>query len=65
MEKLNPFDDEQQQSLVLQNSQQQYSLWPDFSAIPAGWQPVFGPTSREECIGWLDSHWQNLRPAVA
>lgn len=35
MESLNPFDDPQQRSLVLRNVQQQYSLWPDFRAIPS------------------------------
>lgn len=64
MEKLNPFDDEQQRSLILQNDQQQYSLWPDFSAVPPGWQPVFGPAERADCIAWLESHWRDMRPTA-
>jgi MbtH protein len=40
METLNPFDDEQQICYVLRNEELLYSLWPDFSAIPAGWVSV-------------------------
>ncbi|MCC3705382.1 MbtH family protein [Rouxiella badensis] len=63
MEKLNPFDDENQRSLILENEEKQFSLWPDFSEIPAGWQPIFGPALRADCISWLESHWQDMRPA--
>jgi MbtH protein len=63
METLNPFDDENQRCLILCNEQQQYSLWPDFSAVPAGWARVFGPASRGQCVSWLEQHWQDMRPA--
>ncbi|CAI0932557.1 MbtH family protein [Serratia ficaria] len=62
MEKPNPFDDRQQRSLVLRNAQQQYSLWPDFCAIPAHWTVAFGPTAHAECVDWLERHWQDIRP---
>ncbi|CAI0880638.1 Uncharacterized protein conserved in bacteria [Serratia entomophila] len=62
MEKLNPFDDQQQRSLVLRNVQQQYSLWPDFCAIPSLWTVAFGPAAYAECVGWLEQHWQDIRP---
>ncbi len=54
MEKLNPFDDVAQTLWVLKNSENQYSLWPDFSAIPQGWEAVFGPAARTDCINWLE-----------
>jgi len=47
----------------VQNDQRQYSLWPDFSAVPAGWTPVFGPAARPLCVLWLEQHWQDMRPA--
>ncbi|BBI92942.1 MbtH family protein [Serratia symbiotica] len=53
----NPFDDESQPFFVLMNAQQQYSLWPEFAAIPAGWQSVFGPESRANCIAWVEQVW--------
>lgn len=63
METLNPFDDEQQICYVLRNEELLYSLWPNFSAIPAGWISVFGPASREHCVHWLEQNWQDMRPA--
>ncbi|MFI8416729.1 MbtH family protein [Serratia sp. NPDC078593] len=63
METLNPFDDPQQRCLILRNDQQQYSLWPDFSAVPPGWVTVFGPAERAQCVSWLEENWQDMRPA--
>lgn len=62
MEYLNPFDDPQQACHVLINAQRQYSLWPVFSAIPAGWQPVFGPQPQSACLDWLEANWRDIRP---
>ncbi|WP_434801579.1 MbtH family NRPS accessory protein [Serratia symbiotica] len=33
------------------------SLWPEFAAIPAGWQSVFSPESRANCIAWVEQVW--------
>ncbi|GAB7263022.1 MbtH family protein [Dickeya ananatis] len=49
--------------MVVINEQQQYSLWPEFAAVPAGWQVVYGPQSREACIAYTETHWQDMRPA--
>lgn len=57
----NPFDDSNQRCHILCNNQQQYSLWPDFSAIPLGWISVFGPAPRGQCVTWLEQNWQNMR----
>ncbi|BEN13837.1 MbtH-like protein [Serratia marcescens] len=65
MESLNPFDDPQQRSLVLRNVQQQYSLWPDFRAIPSDWTIVFGPAAHTACAEWLEQHWQDILPVAA
>lgn len=62
METQNPFDDEQQICLIVCNDQLQYSLWPEFSSVPAGWTPVFGPAARPLCVLWLEQHWQDMRP---
>ena len=43
----NPFDDENGRFFVLVNDENQHSLWPTFSDIPAGWTKVFGEDSRE------------------
>lgn len=62
-EQLNPFDDKSLDFLVLLNARQQYSLWPAFSDVPAGWQTVAGPTTRVACIAYIEEHWQDMRPA--
>lgn len=59
---VNPFDDEQHLFVVLQNSQQQYSLWPVFAALPAGWHQVFGPQQRAACIEYVEQHWTSINP---
>ncbi|EKN4689224.1 MbtH family protein [Yersinia ruckeri] len=59
---VNPFDDETIPFLVLINEQRQYSLWPEFSAIPAGWESVFGPALRESCVRYLEMNWTDMRP---
>jgi len=59
----NPFDDPEGSFLVLVNDENQHSLWPVFSEVPQGWQPVFGPASRQPCLDYVDAHWTDLRPA--
>ncbi|CCG87649.1 MbtH family protein [Erwinia piriflorinigrans] len=62
-EQHNPFDDESLSFLVLLNARRQYSLWPAFAEVPAGWQQVAGALSRAECINYIEEHWQDMRPA--
>lgn len=51
-EQLNPFDDDRLAFLVLVNEQQQYSLWPEFAAVPAGgvWYTGRSPVRRASPI---------------
>ena len=58
---VNPFDDEDADFLVLVNDEEQYSLWPAFHEIPAGWRECQAG-SRAECLAWVDAHWTDLRP---
>ena len=53
----NPFDNDKYTFLVLLNGKNQYSLWPEFTPIPDGWTCVFGPESRQQCIGHIEQHW--------
>ncbi|OZM71251.1 MbtH family protein [Amycolatopsis antarctica] len=59
----NPFDDEEGTFLVLCNDEEQHSLWPSFASVPAGWQVVSGPSSRDEALGFVERNWTDLRPA--
>jgi MbtH protein len=64
-EQINPFDNEAYAFLVLINSEEQYSLWPDIRPVPAGWQVVMGPESRVACEHYIETHWLDIRPRSA
>lgn len=58
----NPFENENGTYKVLVNHEGQYSLWPGFRDIPAGWKAV-GPTgNRKECLDWIEANWTDMRP---
>jgi MbtH protein len=59
----NPFDDPDVTYLVLRNDERQYSLWPAFIEVPAGWTSAHGPCGRSECMDFISEHWTDLRPA--
>ena len=58
----NPFEDDNEQYLVLVNDEGQYSLWPEFHVIPAGWTAIGQKGKRPECIAWIDEKWTDMRP---
>lgn len=58
----NPFDDENGRFSVVVNDEGQYSLWPVFAAVPAGWQVAFGEASRAECLAYVEKNWTDMRP---
>jgi uncharacterized protein YbdZ (MbtH family) len=59
----NPFEDENAEYLVLVNHENQYSLWPGFREVPAGWTPVGPKGKRQECLAWIEATWTDMRPA--
>ncbi|GAA3507049.1 MbtH family protein [Streptomyces showdoensis] len=58
----NPFEDENASYRVLVNAEEQYSLWPDFAEVPAGWTVALESTSRQECLDYVNEHWVDMRP---
>jgi MbtH protein len=58
----NPFDDENSEFIVLVNEELQYSLWPTFREVPAGWTAVGPRGSRKECLDYIEEHWTDMRP---
>lgn len=63
MQVSNPFDDVQGQFYLLQNEQQQFSLWPAQCALPAGWRVISEPQSVDACNAWLMDNWSTLIPS--
>jgi len=58
----NPFEDEDSSFHVLINDEGQYSLWPAFVSVPAGWNIVREKDSRAECLKYIEEHWTDMRP---
>lgn len=61
----NPFERQDGRYLVLRNDEDQHSLWPADLAVPPGWAVVHGEADRDECLGYVESHWTDLRPAAS
>jgi len=58
----NPFEDNDAQYFVLINEELQYSLWPAFADVPAGWTVKHGKDSRQACLDYIEAHWVDMRP---
>lgn len=58
----NPFDDDDAGFYVLCNDEEQYSLWPVFADVPAGWRVVFGESARADCVAYVEENWTDMRP---
>jgi MbtH protein len=58
----NPFDDDSGRFYALVNDEGQYSLWPTFADVPAGWRIVFGEDSRRACLDHIEANWDDMRP---
>lgn len=59
---VNPFEDPDGEFLVLVNDEGQYSLWPTFASVPAGWEVVYGPAGRKDANTYVDRTWSDMRP---
>ncbi|GGR29840.1 MbtH family protein [Streptomyces netropsis] len=58
----NPFDDADGTFHVLVNDEGQYSLWPSFSPVPAGWTPALSDADRQSAVAFVEEHWTDMRP---
>lgn len=48
--------------LVLVNDEEQYSIWPSETAVPAGWSYACGPATKSMCLAFVEEHWVDMRP---
>ncbi len=58
----NPFEDPESSYLVLINDEEQFSLWPEFADVPAGWRTLYGPAERSAALDYITEHWTDMRP---
>lgn len=54
--------DENTEFQVVANHEEQYSIWPDYKAIPAGWRAVGKSGKKDECLAYIDEVWTDMRP---
>ncbi len=54
--------EEQRTYVVVVNHEEQYALWPEELAIPAGWQDAGKHGTKEECLAYVQEVWTDLRP---
>ena len=47
---------------VAVNQQEQYSIWPSYKAIPAGWRAIGDARSKEDCLAYISQAWTDMRP---
>lgn len=56
------FDREDGVFHVVINHEEQYSIWPDFRTVPAGWRTVGVTGSKKECLDHIERVWTDMRP---
>lgn len=56
------FDREDALFKVLVNHEEQYSLWPDYKAVPTGWRETGQRGSKAECLAYVEREWTDMRP---
>ena len=55
-------DEYQEMYLVLINHEEQYSLWPSYKPIPAGWKAIGEERTKNKCLAYVDEVWTDMRP---
>jgi MbtH protein len=57
------FDREGEVFIVLINHEEQYSIWPEWKAIPGGWTAVEGVKGDKKTVtDFVDQAWTDMRP---
>jgi MbtH protein len=56
-------DDEDQVFLVVVNGEGQYSVWPEFKPVPAGWTATGFKGVKKACLDHVAQVWSDMRPA--
>jgi MbtH protein len=47
---------------VVVNHEEQYSIWPDYKEIPAGWRAEGKVGPKAECLAHIKEFWTDMRP---
>lgn len=55
-------DSASEKYVVVVNHEEQYSIWPSYKAIPAGWRAVGKEGTKDECLAHITEVWTDMRP---
>jgi MbtH protein len=47
---------------VVVNHEEQYTIWPDYKALPLGWADVGQMGTKAECLAYIAEVWTDRRP---
>jgi MbtH protein len=47
---------------VVMNDEEQYSIWPTYKEIPAGWKDVGKQGKKADCLAYIKEVWTDMRP---
>lgn len=47
---------------VVINHEEQYSIWPEYKDIPAGWKAVGKVGPKQVCLDYINETWTDMRP---
>ena len=57
------FDRDGETFIVLINHEEQYSIWPQWKAVPGGWRAVDGVQGdKQTALAYVEKHWTDMRP---
>jgi MbtH protein len=48
---------------VVINDEEQYSIWPAYRAVPAGWREAGKSGAKADCLAYIETVWTDMRPA--
>lgn len=57
--------DEEADSIVYKvvvNDEEQYSIWPAWRDLPAGWRAAGKEGLKDDCLAYITSVWTDMRP---
>jgi MbtH protein len=52
----------EKEHVVVVNHEEQYSIWPAGSALPAGWRAEGTSGTRQDCLDHIERVWTDMRP---
>jgi MbtH protein len=57
-----PEQDDNTIYVVVVNHEEQYSIWPNYKQIPAGWRPAGFEGEKDKALSWIKEVWTDMRP---